>query len=30
MRLRYTTIALRQRLLARLSEGTALGMALKG
>jgi enoyl-CoA hydratase/carnithine racemase len=28
--LRYTTIALRQRLLARLNEGTALGMALEG
>ncbi|MHB8661110.1 MAG: enoyl-CoA hydratase/isomerase family protein [Acidimicrobiales bacterium] len=28
--LRYTTIALRQRLLARLNEGTTLGMALEG
>lgn len=28
--LRYSTIALRQRLLARLNEGTALGMALEG
>ena len=28
--LRYTTIALRQRLLTRLNEGTALGMALEG
>jgi enoyl-CoA hydratase/carnithine racemase len=28
--LRYTTVALRQRLLARLNEGTALGMALEG
>jgi enoyl-CoA hydratase/carnithine racemase len=28
--LRYITIALRQRLLARLNEGTALGMALEG
>jgi enoyl-CoA hydratase/carnithine racemase len=28
--LRYTTLALRQRLLARLNEGTALGMALEG
>jgi enoyl-CoA hydratase/carnithine racemase len=28
--LRYTTIALRQRLLARLNEGTQLGMALEG
>jgi hypothetical protein len=28
--LRYTTIALRQRLLARVNEGTALGMALEG
>ena len=28
--LRYTTVALRQRLLARLTEGTALGMALEG
>ena len=28
--LRYTTIALRQRLLARLREGTTLGMALEG
>lgn len=28
--LRYTTIALRQRLVTRLNEGTALGMALEG
>jgi enoyl-CoA hydratase/carnithine racemase len=28
--LRYTTIALRQRLLARMNEGTTLGMALEG
>ena len=28
--LRYTTVALRQRLLARLNEGTSLGMALEG
>jgi enoyl-CoA hydratase/carnithine racemase len=28
--LRYTTIALRQRLLARLNQGTSLGMALEG
>ena len=28
--LRYTTLALRQRLVARLNEGTALGMALEG
>jgi enoyl-CoA hydratase/carnithine racemase len=28
--LRYTTVALRQRLLGRLREGTALGMALEG
>jgi len=28
--LRYTTLALRQRLLARLNAGTALGMALEG
>jgi len=28
--LRYTTLALRQRLLRRLNEGTQLGMALEG
>jgi enoyl-CoA hydratase/carnithine racemase len=28
--LRYTTLALRQRLLQRLNEGTQLGMALEG
>jgi len=28
--LRYTTLALRQRLLARLNDGTAFGMALEG
>jgi enoyl-CoA hydratase/carnithine racemase len=28
--LRYTTVALRQRLLARLNEGTTLGMPLEG